>query len=144
VASASGGARTLASNALWNYVSVRRRFIFLERSIYEGTQWVVFKPNDDKLWARASWTRSGCSCAPNLAHPIDFTQAHALQCDYPATPPHIGDYFSIADTVPTPAPGQGVYFVTAATYQGATRYGRKQSNGQMSGRDPALLPECGP
>ena len=31
---------------------VRRYFIFLERSIYEGTQWVVFEPNDDRLWAR--------------------------------------------------------------------------------------------
>jgi uncharacterized protein len=46
------GARTLSSNGLWKYVSVRRLFIFLERSIYEGTQWVVFEPNDDKLWAR--------------------------------------------------------------------------------------------
>jgi len=46
------GARTLASNSLWKYVSVRRLFIFLERSIYEGTQWVVFEPNDDRLWAR--------------------------------------------------------------------------------------------
>jgi len=46
------GARTLSSNALWKYVSVRRLFIFLERSIYEGTQWVVFEPNDARLWAR--------------------------------------------------------------------------------------------
>jgi phage tail sheath protein FI len=46
------GARTLSSNALWKYVSVRRLFIFLERSIYEGTQWVVFEPNDERLWAR--------------------------------------------------------------------------------------------
>lgn len=46
------GARTLTSDALWKYVSVRRLFIFLERSIYEGTQWVVFEPNDDRLWAR--------------------------------------------------------------------------------------------
>jgi len=46
------GARTLSSNALWKYVSVRRLFIFLERSIYEGTQWVVFEPNDEALWAR--------------------------------------------------------------------------------------------
>jgi uncharacterized protein len=46
------GARTLSSNALWKYVSVRRLFIFLERSIYEGTQWVVFEPNEDRLWAR--------------------------------------------------------------------------------------------
>jgi phage tail sheath protein FI len=50
------GARTLASNALWKYVSVRRLFIFLERSIYEGTQWVVFEPNDPRLWARVTDT----------------------------------------------------------------------------------------
>jgi phage tail sheath protein FI len=46
------GARTLTSDPLWKYVSVRRLFVFLERSIYEGTQWVVFEPNDDRLWAR--------------------------------------------------------------------------------------------
>jgi phage tail sheath protein FI len=50
------GARTLTSNALWKYVSVRRLFIFLERSIYEGTQWVVFEPNDQRLWARVKDT----------------------------------------------------------------------------------------
>ena len=50
------GARTMSSNGLWKYVSVRRLFIFLERSIYEGTQWVVFEPNDDKLWARVKDT----------------------------------------------------------------------------------------
>lgn len=48
------GARTLSSNSLWKYVPVRRLFIFLERSIYEGTQWVVFEPNDDRLWARVT------------------------------------------------------------------------------------------
>jgi len=46
------GARTLSANPLWKYVPVRRLFIFLERSIYEGTQFVVFEPNDDRLWAR--------------------------------------------------------------------------------------------
>jgi len=46
------GARTTASNALWKYVNVRRLFMFLEESIDEGTQWVVFEPNDEKLWAR--------------------------------------------------------------------------------------------
>ena len=50
------GARTLSSNALWRYNSVRRLFIFLERSIYEGTQWVVFEPNDSRLWARVTDT----------------------------------------------------------------------------------------
>ena len=77
-----------------------------------------------------------------LAHPINVTQAHPLQCGYPMTPPHVGDYETVADTVPTPAPGQGVYYVTAATYQGATRYGRKTTAGHLSGRDPAMLPVC--
>jgi phage tail sheath protein FI len=31
-------------------------FIYLEESIYNGTQWVVFEPNDDKLWARVRRT----------------------------------------------------------------------------------------
>jgi phage tail sheath protein FI len=46
------GARTMSSDALWKYVSVRRLFIFLEHSIFNGTQWVVFEPNDQRLWAR--------------------------------------------------------------------------------------------
>jgi phage tail sheath protein FI len=50
------GARTLSSNPLWKYVSVRRLFIFLERSIYEGTQWVLFEPNDIRLWDRVTDT----------------------------------------------------------------------------------------
>jgi len=78
----------------------------------------------------------------NLTHPLDFTQAHPLQCDYPAAPPHVGDYLTVADTIPTPVPGRGIYYVTAATYQGATRYGRKTTAGHLSGRDPALLPAC--
>jgi phage tail sheath protein FI len=48
------GARTMTANSLWKYISVRRLFIFLERSIYEGTQWVVFEPNDQRLWARVT------------------------------------------------------------------------------------------
>jgi hypothetical protein len=61
---------------------------------------------------------------------------------YPGPPPRVGDYLTVADTVPTPAPRQGVYYVTRATDQGATRYGRKTSNGHLTGQDPALLPTC--
>ena len=45
------GARTRAADPLWKYVNVRRLFIFLEKSIDEGTQWVVFEPNDEPTWA---------------------------------------------------------------------------------------------
>jgi phage tail sheath protein FI len=46
------GARTIASDPLWKYVNVRRLFLFLEESIEKATQWVVFEPNNEKLWAR--------------------------------------------------------------------------------------------
>jgi Bacteriophage tail sheath protein len=46
------GARTLSSDAEWRYLNVRRLFNYLEESILSGTQWVVFEPNDDALWAR--------------------------------------------------------------------------------------------
>jgi hypothetical protein len=58
------------------------------------------------------------------------------------TPPHVGDYLTVADAVPTPAPGQGVYYVTATTYADATRYGCKTTGGHLAGRDPAMLPAC--
>ncbi len=45
------GARTLTSDPAWRYLNVRRLFNFLEESILVGTQWVVFEPNDDRLWS---------------------------------------------------------------------------------------------
>lgn len=50
------GARTCSSNSLWKYVNVRRLFLYLEESIDEGTQWVVFEPNNEKLWGRVRAT----------------------------------------------------------------------------------------
>ena len=44
------GADSLASE--WKYVPVRRTALFLEESLYRGTQWVVFEPNDEPLWAQ--------------------------------------------------------------------------------------------
>ncbi len=44
------GADSLASE--WKYLAVRRMALFLEESLYRGTQWVVFEPNDEPLWAQ--------------------------------------------------------------------------------------------
>lgn len=50
------GARTLMGAnkqaSEWKYVPVRRIALFLEESLYRGTQWVVFEPNDEPLWAQ--------------------------------------------------------------------------------------------
>jgi uncharacterized protein len=50
------GARTLegadAMASEWKYLGVRRMALFLEESLYRGTQWVVFEPNDEPLWSQ--------------------------------------------------------------------------------------------
>jgi len=46
------GARTISSDAEYRYVPVRRMAIMLRVSLYRGTQWVVFEPNDEPLWAQ--------------------------------------------------------------------------------------------
>jgi phage tail sheath protein FI len=49
------GARTLAGSDVdaseWKYIPVRRLTLFIEESIYRGTQWVVFEPNAEPLWS---------------------------------------------------------------------------------------------
>lgn len=50
------GARTLrGADQLadqWKYLAVRRTALYIEESLYRGTQWVVFEPNDEPLWAQ--------------------------------------------------------------------------------------------
>jgi hypothetical protein len=50
------GARTLQGNdqfaSEWKYVPIRRLALYLESSLYDGTQWVVFEPNDEPLWSQ--------------------------------------------------------------------------------------------
>ena len=50
------GARTLVGadqqTSEWKYVPVRRLALYLEESLFEGTKWVVFEPNDEPLWAQ--------------------------------------------------------------------------------------------
>jgi len=45
------GARTLSADPEWKYIPVRRLAFFIESSVKRGTQWVVFEPNDEPLWA---------------------------------------------------------------------------------------------
>jgi hypothetical protein len=52
------GARTISSDPEWKYVNLRRYFAYLEHSIDKGTQWAVFEPNGDLLWANVRRTIS--------------------------------------------------------------------------------------
>ena len=46
------GARTTATDRNWQYVNIRRLFLFIEESIQEGIRWAVFEPNNLGLWQR--------------------------------------------------------------------------------------------
>jgi phage tail sheath protein FI/enoyl-CoA hydratase/carnithine racemase len=50
------GARTTSQDSEWKYVNVRRYFIYVEHSIHDGLQWVVFEPNGEPLWAAVRQT----------------------------------------------------------------------------------------
>ena len=52
------GARTVSSDSEWKYVAIRRYLAYLEHSIDNGTQWVVFEPNGEPLWANVRQTIS--------------------------------------------------------------------------------------
>lgn len=44
------GADVLGSQ--WKYIPVRRTALFIEESLYRGSKWIVFEPNDESLWAQ--------------------------------------------------------------------------------------------
>jgi phage tail sheath protein FI len=52
----SWGARTMDGfddqGSEWKYIPIRRLALYLEESLYRGTKWVVFEPNDEPLWAK--------------------------------------------------------------------------------------------
>jgi phage tail sheath protein FI len=88
------GARTLSSDPAWRYLNVRRLFNYLEESILEGTQWVVFEPNDLDLWQRvkrtinAFLTRTWREGALFGATP---DAAFFVKCDSETNPPDVVD-----------------------------------------------------
>ena len=88
------GARTLSSDPSWRYINVRRLFIMVETSIERATQWVVFEPNDQKLWKRVNRTissfltlvwRNGALMGETPE------RAFYVKCDEETNPPEVVD-----------------------------------------------------
>lgn len=88
------GARTLSSDPSWRYINVRRLFIMVESSIERATQWVVFEPNDHRLWKRVQRTiasfltllwRNGALMG------VSPEQAFYVKCDDETNPPEVID-----------------------------------------------------
>jgi len=88
------GARTLSGEAEWRYLNVRRLFNYLEESILNGTQWVVFEPNDDALWARIRRTISAFlvnEWRKGALFGLTPDEAFYVKCDRDTNPPEAID-----------------------------------------------------
>jgi phage tail sheath protein FI len=86
------GSRTLAGGdagaSEWKYVPVRRLALYLEESLYRGTQWAVFEPNDERLWAQIRMLVS--NFLGNLFRQGAFagaseSEANSVKCDATTT-----------------------------------------------------------
>ena len=98
------GARTIGgdANADLKYVSTRRLLLYLKKSIDQGTQWVVFEPNDPSLWARI--TRNVTAFLTNVwrAGALFGTtpqEAFFVKCDAETNPPELRDVGQIVTEI---------------------------------------------
>ena len=53
------GGRTTATDRNWQYVNIRRLFMFLDESITQGIRWAAFEPNNQPLWKKVERTITG-------------------------------------------------------------------------------------
>jgi phage tail sheath protein FI len=90
------GARTLGgdANADLKYINVRRTLLFLRKSIEEGTQWVVFEPNEPGLWQKI--TRNITAFLTNVWRSgalfgTTAQEAFYVKCDAETNPPSLRD-----------------------------------------------------
>jgi phage tail sheath protein FI len=90
------GARTIGGdkNSEWKYINVRRFFLFLSESIDEGTQWVVFEPNDPALWGKIR--RNVSAFLTNVWRSgalfgLTPEEAFYVKCDAETNPPEMRD-----------------------------------------------------
>ncbi len=88
------GARTVNGNdeagSQWKYVPIRRLALFLETSLYRGTQWVVFEPNDAPLWGQIRLNVGAFMQTLFIQGAFQGTtpqQAYFVKCDSETTTP---------------------------------------------------------
>lgn len=83
------GARTLSSDSAWRYINVRRLLIWIEQSIEEQAQRLVFEPNDTELWRDLDRVVRSVLDQLWQAGRLDGAtpeEAYSVQCDMTTTP----------------------------------------------------------
>ena len=84
------GARTLSSDPAWRYLNERRLFNYLSETIQRGTDWVVFEPNDQALWARIRRTIASfliTEWRKGALFGLTPDEAFYVKCDSETNPP---------------------------------------------------------
>lgn len=88
------GARTLSNDAEWRYLNVRRLFNFIEKSVFNGTQFAVFEPNDQVLWGTIERTIRSFLINQWMAGAVTGPSQEAaffVKCDAETNPPESVD-----------------------------------------------------
>jgi phage tail sheath protein FI len=88
------GARTLASDASWRYINVRRLFNMVEQTLRTSTMWAVFEPNDQRLWARLRRDVGNFLMglySQGMLFGASPTQAYYVKCDEELNPSYVRD-----------------------------------------------------
>ena len=88
------GARTISSDPEWRYVNVRRLFNMVEASIENGTQWVVFEPNDQSLWKKVTRNIKAFLSRIYMGGALfgkTPSEAFYVKCDDETNPPEVID-----------------------------------------------------
>lgn len=78
------GARTIAADPLWTYISVRRLFLFVERSVRDAVQWAVFLPNVEATRGDLKVTIAGFLYrlwSQGMLDGSSWQEAFSVQCD---------------------------------------------------------------
>ena len=88
------GARTIGgdANGEWRYINVRRSMLYLRESIDEGTQWAVFEPNDQNLWAKITRNVSAflaIQWRAGMLFGSTAQEAFYVKCDAETNPPEL-------------------------------------------------------
>lgn len=84
------GARTLSSDIEWRYINVRRLLIMIAEAIDEGTQWIVFEPNNNELWlttSRVIRTFLRSLWRQGMLDGASEEEAFSVRCDQATNPP---------------------------------------------------------
>jgi phage tail sheath protein FI len=116
------GARTLADDAQWRYINVRRLFLQIEESVEQGTQWTVFEPNGSNLWAKVRRDVSAFLYRFYLQGAFAGgapEEAFYVKCDAETNPPEVVDAGQVVIEVGI-APSKPAEFVVFHIGQKAT------------------------